>query len=253
MGFWNKVKDKSKDAWGKVKEKTKEVTKKVARKIEEAADKMEKWADKITQNKTILTNKVSEEGSYTINNIHSVVVNATIVSQYINQNSPIFDEIENQYIEIYSDHITELLDIPFLDADKEIIKSKLDGKESLKGTMKNYLNKKVNISDYEFKGIIEMKSGRNKEEKVDAFISKVLIESRDLFCQRLREVLKNDHDFIRSHFRNKIDLIEKAMNSSLNDLQNAETFASQGESIKKEEILKSSVIMAQCEYVINKV
>lgn len=253
MGLWNKVKDKSKEAWGKVKEKTIEVTKKAAKKIEETADKVVKWADKITQNKKNIINTIKEEDAYIENNIHSVKDNATIISQYINQNSPIFDEIETQYIDIYSDQFIELLDIPFMDADKEKIKSKInDGKKYLKGTMKNYLNQKVNISDFEFINIIEMKSGKKKEEKVDAFISKVLIESRDLFCKRLREILISDHDFIRNHIKNKIELLEKAMNASLSDLQNAEIIANKDESTQKEEILKKSVTMAQCEYVINK-
>lgn len=261
MGLWNKAKEKYEKAkekaivvYEKAKEKTIEVTKKAAKKIEETADKVVKWADKITQNKKIIISTIKEEGSYIKNNTHSVKDNATIISHYINQNSPIFDEIETQYIDIYSDQFIELLDIPFMDADKEKIKSKLnDGKKYLKGTMKNYLNKRVNISDFEFISIIEMKSGKKKEEMVEAFISKVLIESRNFFCKRLKEVLISDHDFIRNHFKNKIEILENGMNASLNDLQNAEALASHDENKQKEEILKSAFVMCQCEYVINKI
>jgi hypothetical protein len=254
MGLWNKIKDKSKKTWGKVKETAVDVTKNVAKKIEDTAEKVVKWANRIKEDKALLINKISQEHSYKPTDIPSVVDIATIVSQYIKESGPVFDRIENQYIEIYSEQLITLLNLLDIGAETEMIKMKIDDdKICLKGVMKKHLNKRVNISDHEFISIIEMTIGISKNEKVNTFINKVLIESRDLFCQRLKEVLKSNHDFIRNHFKNKIDLLEKGMNASLNDLQNAETLASQDKNKKKEEILKSAFFICQCEYVINKI
>lgn len=249
-----KIKDNSIKTWGSVKEKAVEVTKKVAKKVEDTAEKVVEWANKIKNDKAQLSNRLSEESPYKPNNSNSVNDFATIVSRYIKETGPIFDEFENQFIEIYSEQLIGLLDLLNLGADKEIIKMTIeDGKKSLKDTMKKHLNKRVNISDYKFISIIEMPKGILKNEKLNTFIYEVLIESRDLFCEKLREVLKNDHDFILNHFKNKNELLKNAINASLNDLQNAEMLASKDENIKKEEILKSSIVMCQCEYVINKV
>jgi hypothetical protein len=201
-----------------------------------------------------LVKEVQKQREYSNRDSSTVDIYAKLTTEYQNKMKSFSEELEQQCIEFYVRHFEAFIEGLEKEGDKSKVQSIVkEGEKKLNGTIKNYINKKVSIDNFEFKSIIEKPSDYNKKNEMNDFQERISVQARDLFCRKLEEICKKQNDDIQAYFNSQINDLKTKNQKIIEEFEQLQKITTQDESEKNSELIKRSVIIAGCDYILNKI
>lgn len=77
--------------------------------------------------------------------------------------------------------------------------------KSIKGSFKNHLAKRISLDDEECLKVLKMEAGSDKEKAMKKLGNKVLKEAREQLCERIKESLLDQQEYIEEQIMDKMD------------------------------------------------